>query len=174
MRRIYESDALSRDDEDPFSPSESDERSRKMIDWEAASHAFLPVWLRDRAVSVDLETNKDEYEPGEPVRWRATFRNRLPFPVRIVTETPELWRWSVDGVDRASEVPARIPDRKSVINFSRGERKVVERRWKPQIQVTEREWEPLESGEHTLSVALNVDRPDERDLVSETSFTITS
>lgn len=172
MRRIYESDALSRDDEDPFSPSESDERSRKMIDWEAASHAFLPVWLRDRAVSVDLETDKDEYAPDEAVRWRATFRNRFPFPVRIVTESPELWRWSVDGIARASEVPARVPDRTSVINFSRSERKVVERRWKPQIQVTEREWEPLESGTHTLSVALNVDRPAERNLASETTFTI--
>lgn len=172
MRRIYDSDALSRDDDDPFSPSETDERSRKAIDWESASHAFLPVRLRDLAIGVDLETNGEVYEPGEHVSWRATFANRFPLPVRIVTESPELWRWSVDGVPRASEVSDSVPDRKSTINFSRSERKVIERRWLPQIRISEREWEPLEPGEHTLTVELNVDRAAERGLRSETTFTI--
>lgn len=172
MRRIYDSEALSRDDDDPFSPAEREKRSRKAIDWEAASHAFLPIKLRDIAVTVDVETNKDVYAPDERVHWQATFRNRLPVPVRLVTETPELWRWSIDGIPRASRVPDRVPEHRSTINFSRGERKVHERNWIPRIQVAEREWEPLEPGEHTLAVELNVERAAERGLASERTFTV--
>lgn len=173
MRRIYDSDALSRDDDDPFSPSESDDRSRRAIDWSAASHAFLPIRLRDLAVTVDLETNADEYVADEPVHWRVTFRNRLPFPVRLVTESPELWRWSVDGKPEGSEIPSGpVPDRRSAINFSRSERKLFERRWQPQIRISENEWEPIGPGEHTLRVELNVENADDRGLVSEETFTI--
>lgn len=173
MRRIYDSDALSRDDDDPFSPAESDDRSRRAIDWNAASHALLPIRLRDRAVTVALETNKDEYALDEPVGWRATFRNRLPFPVRLVTESPELWRWSINGVTQASEVPGQVPDRRSAINFSRSERKVFERTWRPQIRISESEWEPIGPGEHTLRVELNVECPEDRGLVAEETFRIT-
>lgn len=172
MRRIYESDAISRDDDDPFAPAERDERSRSAIDWEAASHALLPVRLRTLAISVRVETNADRYDPDEPIGWRVTFRNRLPFPVRLVTETPEPWTWSVDGIDHATTIERPIPDRKSTINFSRGERKVFERRWTPRIRVSESLWEPLEPGEHTLSVALNVENAADRGLTDETTFTI--
>ena len=172
MRRIYDSDALSRDDDDPFRPSERDERSRRAIDWEKASHALLPVRLRNLAIGVDLETNKSVYEPGEPIHWRATFANRFPFPIRLVTESPELWRWAVDDVPRASRLSEPVPDRKAAITFSRSERKVIERRWKPQIRVSKREWDPLEPGEHTLSVALNVEDAAERGLADETTVRI--
>lgn len=172
MRRIYDSDALSRDDDDPFTPTERDERSRSAIDWEAASHAFLPTWVRTRAVSVSVETNARSYARSEDVHWRVTFRNRLPFPVRLVTETPELWRWSIDGIDHATTIDRAIPDRKSAITFSRSERKVFERRWTPRIRMSESLWEPLEPGEHTLSVALNVENAAERGLADETTFTI--
>ncbi|WP_435062357.1 hypothetical protein [Halobaculum sp. EA56] len=171
MRRIYESEALRRDDDDPFSPNESEEGRGSHVNWANVSHALFPSRLRARAIAVDVETDKDRYAPDEPVRFRATFRNRLPMPVSLVTETPVRWSWAVDGLVEASEVYEPPEPRRTRFDFRRSERKRFERRWPQRIREREDEWRAAAPGEHTLSVRIGAVDGAEH-LVAETTFTV--
>lgn len=181
MRRIYESQAIRRDDDDPFSPSEAADAGRstsflsgdgKTVHWDSLSHAFMPVRLRDHAVTVDVSTRKDEYAVGETVCFTVEMYNRYPCPITLKTDSPVLWTWAVDGLTDASEVEETPPDRKSVIEFDRGERKRFVRRWQQRIRISEREWEETGPGEYTISAGINVDGAENRGLVDETTVRI--
>lgn len=174
MRRIYESRAVERNDDDPFVPGEDDqdEKSRSAFDWDAVSHAFMPRALRDRAIAVDVETDRAVYEPDEPVLLRITFENRLPFPVTLRTQSPVLWRWSVDDLPDASLVDDDPPDRPGMLTFARSERKRFTRRWPQTIRESESDWRPAATGTHALAAAVNVDDPTGRGLRAETEIRI--
>ncbi len=180
MRRIYESNALRRDDE-PFSPTDPDDRrwtkalagEHRTINWDAFSHAFMPGWLRERAITVDIETSRDRYEVGEPVGFCVTMRNRFPISVKLQTRSPVLWTWAVDGLVDAAKIDRSNPtERRSVFSFGRGERKRFERTWSQTIRHSRREWVPVDPGEYTLSAAINVPNAAERGLAAETTISI--
>ena len=161
MRRIYESDALDRDDDDPFSPGEREDRARptamRSLPAERLSRYLLPHRLRCRAVDVSVSTPQDAYPRGEPVPFLVEMHNALPFPVSLRTRSPLLWSWSVDGhreADRTAEEPGGEERR---LAFQRGERKRFRRRWNGLFRVSETEWEEPRRGEYTLSAAINVD-----------------
>lgn len=163
MRRIYESEALSRDDDNPFVPSEDGDNDRyRSINWENASHAFVPRSLRSFAISVSIETNKARYAEGEPVAFRVEFRNRLPIPISLTTRSPVRWTWALDGVQEASYVEEAVPDETSTFQFSRAERKQFTRQWSQQFRMSPSEWSAAEAGEHTISVGINASRGAER------------
>lgn len=171
MRRIYESDALRRDDDDPFSPNESDGGAGSHVNWANLSHALFPASLRPHAIAVDVETDRERYASDEPVRFRATFRNRLPVPVSLVTETPVRWSWAVDGLVEASEVYEPPPATRTRFDFDRRERKRFHRSWPQRVREARDEWRAAEPGEHTLSVSIGaVDGADR--LAAETTFTV--
>ncbi|WP_277555014.1 hypothetical protein [Halobaculum limi] len=171
MRRIYESEALRRDDDDPFSPNESDDGRGSHVNWTNVSHALFPSSLRARAIAVDVETNKQRYAPDEPVQFRVTFQNRLPMPVSLVTETPMRWTWSIDGLCEASEVYDAPDPERTRFDFHRSERKRFHRSWPQRIREGDHEWRAAAPGEHTLSVAIGaVDGADR--LTAETTFSI--
>ncbi|MGM0591674.1 MAG: hypothetical protein ACQETI_08635 [Halobacteriota archaeon] len=174
MRRIYESEALDADDEDPFKPNRAADRSRgrSHVDWANASHALMPTALRRRALSVEVETDRDVYTPDDPVHFRVVFRNRLPVPVTIRTATPVRWSWSLDGLERASRVERAVPETPGVFRFGRGERKVFTRRWIQRIRESEREWSPAASGDHAIRVWVNDDSTAAESLAAETAFRI--
>ncbi|WP_178918139.1 hypothetical protein [Natronomonas gomsonensis] len=173
MRRIYESRALEYDDEDPYAPKRTsdDERSRKPIDWASASHAFVPMRLRPRAVGVSVETDRQRYETDEPVRFRVSFRNRVPFPIALRTDSPVRWTWSIDGVDEASRV-TNHPTEDSLFRFSRSETKTFKRSWSQRFRESAQRWEPAGPGEYSLAVRVNVPDADDKGLTAETTFTI--
>ena len=172
MRRVYDSEALRRDDDDPFSPVEDDESaSRNHVNWTNVSHALVPQFLRSRAIAVDVQTDKDSYEPGEEIHFGVTFNNRLPFPITIVTETPKPWEWSIDGNPEGSELPANHPEDRSAFRFSRRERKRFRRSWSGRVRVADDEWRVADRGEHTLSVGIDAVDGAER-LRAETTFRI--
>lgn len=178
MRRIYESDAIERDDE-PFTPHRRDSSVRpeamRSINATALSRLFAPAWLRSRAVSVDVSTPRSSYAVDEPVPFTVTMRNSMPFPITLRTRSPVLWTWSVDGHTEASHVPLRDPpEERGEFRFDRGERKRFDRHWPGSFKIDEREWEPAEPGEYTLSVGINVTQPVEKGLYSETTVTIES
>lgn len=174
VRRIYESDAVVRDD-DPHTPSEreDDDPGPRTIDWANASHALLPIRVRDWAITVDVETSRERYAVGEPVDLRVRFRNRLPFSVQLRTATPVRWQWAVDGIDGASVVErGTTPNGRGTFSFTRSERKTFTRTWNQSIQRTAREWEPVAPGEHTISARVNVPDAETRGLTAETTVHI--
>lgn len=172
MRRVYDSEALRRDDDDPFSPVEDDdEASRNHVNWTNLSHALVPQAVRSRAIAVDVQTDKDRYEPGETVHFGVTFANRFPLPITIVTETPKPWEWFIDGNPDGSEVPADHPEERSTFHFSRSERKRFRRSWSGRVRVDDHEWREAARGEHTLSVEIGAVDGAEK-LRAETLFLI--
>jgi len=172
MRRIYESEALSRDDDTPFVPGEEGEgRNYRSINWENASHALVPRWLRPYAIDVAIETDRERYAPDEPVGFRVEFRNRFPIPISLSTLSPVRWTWAIDGVEEASYVEQPVPDEASTFGFERAERKRFSRQWSQRFRTSKSEWEPAEAGEHTVSVRVNASRGAER-LSDSASFVI--
>ncbi|MGQ3411954.1 hypothetical protein ACT4ML_06785 [Natrinema sp. LN54] len=174
MRRIYDSRALERADDDPFTPEREggDARGPRTIDWTAFSHAFTPLALRHRGLSVAVSTDKRRYERGDPVEITVEFRNRLPFPIRIRTESPNRWYWAIDGLRNASRIPRAVPDRPAAFSFARSERKRFRREWPQRIRVADDEWEPVDPGRYTIDVGITRPDADDRGLVDRTEIEI--
>lgn len=177
MRRIYESGALRRDDDDQFSPSErgSGDRPQAMrwVDSTALSRRLLPDAVRDLAVSIEVSTPRTEYALDEWVPFRVTMRNSMPFPITFRTVSPIPWTWNVDGIREASRVSLRNPpDEPGEFRFGRGERKRFTKRWTQTFRVSEAEWEPVAPGEYTIGAGINVDTPSKRGLYDETTVRI--
>lgn len=181
MKRIYESDALDRDDDDPFSPSASavDSTGRgyglggSMVDWGATSHALLPGVLRAWAIDVSVETDSPVYDRDRDVAIRVTMRNRLPFPIHLRTGGSLYWNWAVDGATAGSRLPADGPDGDSrLLSFDRSERKRFVRTWPQRFRTDEAEWTAAEPGSYEVEAWINVAAPVERGLHASASFEI--
>lgn len=175
MRDVLETDAVRRDDEDPFVPGSGGDRgrrSRSAFDWRNVSHALMPRALRDRAISVSVQTDKSRYDREETVLFRVTLRNRIPFPVAVKTRSPVLWNWAVDGVEQATHLPEDPPDEPGLLRFSRSERKTFERRWPQRIQDREGRWKAVDGGEYGISAWINVDDAAGRGLTDQTTITV--
>lgn len=177
MRRIYESRALEYDEDDPHKPkkkqrSRRDEhRGSRTVNWQKASHALVPRRLRPLALSVDVETDREVYGPEDPVNFRVSFRNHVPFPITLKTTSPVRWTWEVDGLEEASRV-VNHPEDASVFEFERGELKRFSRRWPQRFRESRDTWRVAERGEHTLSVRINADGAERKGLSAETTFRI--
>lgn len=156
-RRAERTDALARDDDHPSTPAARPSATRS-LDATKASHALLPRSIRRRAVVVDCVTDHERYAPDDPVCLRVTVRNRLPLPICLRTTAPVPWTWSVDGVDRASEIDAdALPDDSGTLRLGRRETRTFEATWYQRVRVADDEWIAVDAGEHTLSARLLVD-----------------
>lgn len=175
MRRIYDSQALKRDD-DAFTPRERDDApepaAMRSVPGESLSRLLVPTWLRYRALTVTVETPESSYPAGTDVPVKVTLRNTFPFPISVRTRTPRLWTWHVDGAAEASRVPESLPDEERVYTFDRGERKQFLRRWTGLFKVSETEWEPADPGEYTLGAYIDVEDADGKGLAAETTVRI--
>ncbi|WP_226481341.1 hypothetical protein [Natrinema amylolyticum] len=175
MKRIYDSDALERADDDPFAPETAagDDRDPRTIDWAAFSHAFAPVAVRHWAIDVTVSTEKRRYDAGEPVDIVVEFRNRFPFPIRIRTDSPNRWYWAIDGLRDASECPRSVPDRSDAFSFARNERKRFRRQWSQRIQVADDAWERVDPGTYAISGSVARTDAADRGLADRTEIEIT-
>ena len=174
MKRIYESGALHRDDDDPFSPSERDRKhepqAMRSVPSTYLSRLVVPHRVRHWSISVDVTTPKEVYTVGEPVPFAVTMKNAMPFPITIPVRSPIAWDWEVDGLVEAAHVDLRNPpEEPHGFRFSRGERKQYLRRWHGMFQLSSSEWEPASPGEYTIGAGLNVDDAPERGLYGETT-----
>ncbi len=175
MRRIYESDALKRDDE-PFTPSERRRRTVPLqafrsIDSTGWSKAILPERLTRRAIEVEVSTLEERYRAGEPIPFKITMRNPWPIPVVLRTESPLRWYWTVDGHLEASHVRThRPPDEGAEFRFARGERKEFYKHWSQLFRVSDDEWEPAEPGTYVIGAEINV--AGDAELTGETTVEI--
>lgn len=183
MRRIYESEAIHRDDEEPHSPSElaveqskstvTANQHRSLLDWSKASHALIPRRFRDRTIEVTVQTDRDVYASDEPVGIRIVFRNRVPFPVVIPTPTRRRWDWAVDGKPRAAtEEFEPAPSERTLLSFYRSETKVFERTWRRRFRTARDRWEPAPPGAYEISAYISVDKPERRGLYASTTISL--
>lgn len=176
MRRIYDSEALRRDD-GPFSPNEreSDEQPQAMqsIPSTKLSNSLVPLWLRFRAISVEVSTPHSEYPVDAGVPFSITMKNSMPFPITIPTSSPLLWTWDVDDVQEASHVQLRDPPAEERgFRFDRGERKRFTRRWQQKFRVSNSEWESAALGKYTIGAGINIENADKKGLYDETTIRI--
>jgi len=176
MRRIYDSNALRRDD-DPQTPTTTDSSARiqalRWVNSTSLSRHLLPTWLCYRALSITVTTPRTEYPAGTPVPFTVTMKNSLPVPVTIHTNSPVLWMWDISGVSEASHVSLRTPPEESgAFVFDRGERKQFHKQWDQLFRVSEREWEPADPGTYTIGAGLNVSDADQKGLYGETTVQI--
>ena len=177
MRRIYESDALKRDDDEFMTPRERRRRfkpqSFRYIDSTAWTDRLLPHALRKRAVTFSLSTPRQEFEQGVKIPFAVSLRNRLPMPLTIRTNSPLLWTWEVNGHQFGSYLDAvNPPDEPSRLHLDRGERKQIRQTWSGLFRISKREWEPAEPGEYTISAALNIENPKAANLADKITIEI--
>jgi len=177
MRRIYESDALKRDETEPLTPRERERQEQpqtfRSIESSAWSDRLLPNRIRRGSVSIRLATPDRTFEQGSSIPFEITMKNSLPIPVSIETRSPLLWTWTVDGHVEASHVSLRDPpDRTGKLYLDRGERKTIRRNWSGMFRISEREWEPADPGEHTIRAQINVENPEQSNLRDETTVRI--
>lgn len=177
MRRIYESEALHRDDEDRFSPNPRRSSARlqamRSVNSTALSRRLIPDWLRCRAISIEVSTPHTEYVPDESIPFRVTMTNSMPFPITFRTRTPRLWTWHVDGATDATRVSLREPpDEQGEFRFARGERKRFTKRWEQAFRVSETEWVSAGTGEFTIGAGINVENASEKGLYDEVTVRI--
>lgn len=176
MRRIYDSRALDRADDDPYRPNERDVREKpraaRNVPVQALSDALVPTWLRYRAVSVSVSTPEPSYPPLTAVPITVTMKNTSPFPVTIRTRSPVVWTWHVDGYPEASHVQTAEPSRSGEFQFDRGERKRFTRRWDQLFRISDSEWVECAPGEYTVGAAINVPDAEENGLADETTVRI--
>jgi len=177
MRRIYESDALYRDDDEPGAPRERQREERpqafRSVPSGSLSRWLVPDRLRHWGLSLDVATPRAEFRVGEHVPFQVTMKNSLPFPVTVATRSPLLWTWHVDDHREASKLPADgPPEEERGFRFERGERKQFRKRWDGMFKVADAEWERAAPGEYTIGAGLNVEGAAEKGLYSETTVTL--
>ena len=176
MRRIYESDALRRE-EYPFVPNErpDDQKGPSVPDSGGAGilDYVLPKAIRSRAIEISVSTPEPTYEVNEPIPIWVELHNGMPFGVSIRTRTPLLWSWEVDGHEEASEIDLHDPPAESQkYEFASGERKRFVKRWPQRIRVSESDWRQVPPGEYTIGAWLNVDDAEKRGLTAETTVEV--
>lgn len=176
MRRIYESDALRRDDDEPHTPrmrEDAEPQSFRSINAAAWSRRLVPASLHRWAISVDVSTPEPAYRVGTPIPFSVTMKNAFPMPVTVGVRSPIRWTWSVDGHVEAAHVDRHDPpDQRTAFEFDRGERKQFRKRWNGMFQIGEAEWERADPGEYTIGAGLNVDDAAGSGLYDETTVTI--
>lgn len=121
----------------------------------------VPDWLARRAVSVSVRTDKEAYEPDEPVEITVEFDNRLPVPVEVPTPNQRRWGWAVDGVLEATDEKRYVSGDPLTFAFRGGETKTVTATWNGRFRRANGDGldrsEPAERGDHTVTAFLAVD-----------------
>jgi hypothetical protein len=174
MRRIYESGAVDRDEEDPFRPGDRESpRAMRSVSGGSLSRWLVPYWLRFRALRLEVATPRSEYAAGERIPFAVTVENTYPIPITVPTLSPLLWRWEVDGAEEGSRLPRELPDRQGGFEFGRSETKRFTREWPQLFKVSETEWEEAGPGEYTIGAWLNVDDAEQRGLADAVTVRVT-
>lgn len=147
--------------------------SGSMINWTEAGFVFLPNRIKYLAIVPSIEIAKKEFEPNEIVTFNIVFRNRLPFPIKIRTESKLPWSWSINNVEKASHYVDFDPSgEQGTFILERSERRSYTRKWSQKFRVSKSKWEDAMNGEYELSAWINVPDPQSKGLQANTSFVI--
>lgn len=126
----------------------------------------VPEWLSRRAVTVDVRTDRTEYDVGNPVEITVLIRNRFPVPIEVVTASRRQWGWRVDGVLEANDERRYVRDEPTAVSFRAGETKTATVTWNGHFRRESSDdldrSVPAQRGEHTISAFLPVTDPQPR------------
>jgi hypothetical protein len=126
----------------------------------AAVSRFVPRWLARRAVTLEVSTDREEYDAGDPVEITVRIRNRLPIPIEIVTPTRRPWGWTIDGVLEGTDERRYVREESAAVSFRAGETKTATVTWNGHFRRENADdldrSEPAGRGGHTVSAFLCV------------------
>jgi hypothetical protein len=113
---------------------------------------FVPQWLARRGIEASVSTDRECYHVDEPVIISIVFRNRLPLPLSVQTETQKLFGWAVDGLFGASDEDTYLSKTPNRIDFEPFEEKKLTRRWSGRFKRTDdrTRWEPATPGVYEI------------------------
>jgi hypothetical protein len=105
-------------------------------------------------VEVTLSAETTRVEPGEPVEFAVTIRNRSAVGIPLSLTCSTLWGWYVDGYPEGEDrdhydSPARR------VTVSGSQSYTFERQWSGYVR-TDEGYEPLSPGEHALEARVHV------------------
>jgi hypothetical protein len=122
----------------------------------------VPQRLVRKGLEVDVTTDRNRYDAGDPVEITVELRNRLPFPVTLSTPQRRLWGWTVEGYLEASDELRYADGERGTLDFRGRERKRFTRQWDGRIkhEGERTEWEQA-TGEVEIAafVAVGAGRP---------------
>ena len=129
---------------------------------------FVPQWLAQRAVDVDVDVSAREFPVGDPVPFTVEIRNRLPVPIAVQTPTRRLWGWEVDGELEASDEHTYAGDAAGQFSLEGGDVLRIEREWSGRFKRTGRQGERTEyvlpdRGVHEIAAFVATTDPQPRD-----------
>ncbi len=117
---------------------------------------LVPAAVARLAATIDVETDRDVYAPGDPVTLRVSVGNRIPLPIDVPIAERRVWGWSVDGLLEATDERTYEPDGSRSFSMRPGETRTFEHVWNGRVK-RERDrttHEPLDPGEHEISAFL--------------------
>ena len=114
---------------------------------------LVPQWLGRAGLAISIETDRKEYAVGQPIEITIRIRNRLPLPVELVTDSRQIWGWTVDGLLEASDERYYRSKRQNSIELRAGETMTIERTWNGRFKRTgsPTRWIAAEPGDHEIS-----------------------
>lgn len=123
-------------------------------------------------VEVVLSPEKTQVEPGEPIDFTVTVRNRSVIGIPLSLTCMTLWGWYVDGNPEGEERDYYdSPPRRVTVRGSQSYS--FERQWSGYIR-TEDGYEPLSPGEHTLEARIHVSDAQALGLTDRVNLTVGS
>jgi len=122
---------------------------------------LIPRSVAKRAVSISVKTDCKQYESGEPVKITIQIRNRIPFPIEVVTSGRRIWGWRVDGLLEASDEKLHEASEPRSFSMQARESRTLQREWDGRFKRdgTPTRWEPADRGEHEITAFLATDPP---------------
>ncbi|MFP4625519.1 MAG: hypothetical protein ACLFNI_02865 [Natronomonas sp.] len=122
---------------------------------------FVPQAVATRGVTISIETDRDAYDVGDTVDITVTIRNRIPFPIEVVTTGQRIWGWRVNDLLEASDETLYEPTTPRRFSMQARETITVDIEWDGRFKRdgSPTRWEPADAGEHEIDVFLAVDPP---------------
>ncbi len=120
---------------------------------------LIPAAVARAVATVDVDTDRAVYGPGEPVTIRVTVENRLPLPIEVPIAEARVWGWAVDGLPEATDERTYEPTGGRTLELRAGESREYEHVWNGRVKRSgERTtYEPLPRGDHEISAFLGTD-----------------
>jgi len=142
-------------------PDEREIQTRDLNVLTRGLSGFVPATVAKRAVTIAVETDREQYAVDEPVGLAVTLRNRIPFPIDVETTGRRIWGWRVDGLLEASDELLHESSEPRSFSMQARETITIEFEWNGRFkrEGSPTRWESAQRGEHEVEAFLAVDPP---------------